>query len=148
MHGLYLIFVRSINAIYCSFTFWYKSSSQGPVSSFCEVLGDMYVYIDTGAMSKYPCSKKNYSMKTVVNLEKIYRLGGRKMFSLQCLLYLIQHELMFWRQLLGKFQNSVFYQHMRPKSGLKFPRPFSAIELSLSKDILFFYKNLIKERFS
>ena len=24
-----------------------------------------------------------------------------------------------------KFQNSIFYQHMRPKSGLKFPRPFS-----------------------
>ena len=23
----------------------------------------------------------------------------------------------------SKFQNSVFYQHMRPKSGLKFPRP-------------------------
>ena len=24
----------------------------------------------------------------------------------------------------SKFQNSVFYQHMRPKSGLKFPRPY------------------------
>ena len=24
----------------------------------------------------------------------------------------------------SKFQNSIFYQHMRPKSGLKFPRPF------------------------
>ena len=23
----------------------------------------------------------------------------------------------------SKFQNSVFYQHMGPKSGLKFPRP-------------------------
>ena len=23
----------------------------------------------------------------------------------------------------SKFQNSFFYQHMRPKSGLKFPRP-------------------------
>ena len=23
----------------------------------------------------------------------------------------------------SKFQNSVFYQHMRPKSGVKFPRP-------------------------
>ena len=23
----------------------------------------------------------------------------------------------------SKFQNSVFYQHMRPESGLKFPRP-------------------------
>ena len=25
--------------------------------------------------------------------------------------------------LSSKFQNSFFYQHMRPKSGLKFPRP-------------------------
>ena len=25
--------------------------------------------------------------------------------------------------LSSKFQNSIFYQHMRPKSGLKFPRP-------------------------
>ena len=25
----------------------------------------------------------------------------------------------------SKFQNSVIYQHMRPKSGLKFPRPFN-----------------------
>ena len=24
----------------------------------------------------------------------------------------------------SKFQNSIFYQYMRPKSGLKFPRPF------------------------
>ena len=24
----------------------------------------------------------------------------------------------------AKFQNSIFYQHMRPKSGLKSPRPF------------------------
>ena len=25
--------------------------------------------------------------------------------------------------LSSKFRNSIFYQHMRPKSGLKFPRP-------------------------
>ena len=25
----------------------------------------------------------------------------------------------------SKFQNSFFYQHMRPKSGLKFPRPLA-----------------------
>ena len=25
-----------------------------------------------------------------------------------------------------KFQNSIFYQHMRPKSGLKSPRPFGS----------------------
>ena len=29
----------------------------------------------------------------------------------------------------SKFQNSVFYQHMRPKSGLKFPRPFRSVHL-------------------
>ena len=33
--------------------------------------------------------------------------------------------LLFAILLSSKFQNSIFYQHMRPKSGLKFPRPFS-----------------------
>ena len=32
--------------------------------------------------------------------------------------------LLFAIRFSSKFQNSVFYQHMRPKSGLKFPRPF------------------------
>ena len=32
--------------------------------------------------------------------------------------------LLFAIRLSSKFQNSIFYQHMRPKSGLKFPRPF------------------------
>ena len=32
--------------------------------------------------------------------------------------------LLFAIRVSSKFQNSVFYQHMRPKSGLKFPRPF------------------------
>ena len=32
--------------------------------------------------------------------------------------------LLFVILLSSKFQNSIFYQHMRPKSGLKFPRPF------------------------
>ena len=32
--------------------------------------------------------------------------------------------LLFVIRFCSKFQNSVFYQHMRPKSGLKFPRPF------------------------
>ena len=27
----------------------------------------------------------------------------------------------------SKFQNSIFYQYMRPKSGLKFPRPFQIV---------------------
>ena len=31
--------------------------------------------------------------------------------------------LLFAILLSSKFQNSIFYQHMRPKSGLKFPRP-------------------------
>ena len=31
--------------------------------------------------------------------------------------------LLFAIRFSSKFQNSVFYQHMRPKSGLKFPRP-------------------------
>ena len=31
--------------------------------------------------------------------------------------------LLFAIRFTSKFQNSVFYQHMRPKSGLKFPRP-------------------------
>ena len=33
--------------------------------------------------------------------------------------------LLFVILLSSKFQNSIFYQHMRPKSGLKFPRPLS-----------------------
>ena len=32
--------------------------------------------------------------------------------------------LLFVILLSSKFQNSIFYQHMRLKSGLKFPRPF------------------------
>ena len=33
--------------------------------------------------------------------------------------------LLFAIRFSSKFQNSVFYQHMRPKSGLKFPRPLT-----------------------
>ena len=33
--------------------------------------------------------------------------------------------LLFAIRFSSKFQNSVFYQRMRPKSGLKFPRPFA-----------------------
>ena len=33
--------------------------------------------------------------------------------------------LLFAIRFSAKFQNSVFYQHMRPKLGLKFPRPLS-----------------------
>ena len=35
--------------------------------------------------------------------------------------------LLFAILLSPKFQNAFFYQHMRPKSGLKFPRPFIGI---------------------
>ena len=35
--------------------------------------------------------------------------------------------LLFAIRFSPKFQNSVFYQHMRPKSGLKFPRPFKPL---------------------
>ena len=35
--------------------------------------------------------------------------------------------LLFAILLSSKFQNSIFYQHMRPKSGLKFPRPFKTL---------------------
>ena len=32
--------------------------------------------------------------------------------------------LLFAIRFSSKFQKKIFYQHMRPKSGLKFPRPF------------------------
>ena len=35
----------------------------------------------------------------------------------------ISRDLLFAIRFSSKFQNSVFYQHMRPKYGLKFPRP-------------------------
>ena len=35
--------------------------------------------------------------------------------------------LLFAIRFSSKFQNSVFYQHMRPKSGFKFPRPFKLL---------------------
>ena len=35
--------------------------------------------------------------------------------------------LLFVILLSSKFQNSIFYQHMRPKSGLKFPRPLKIL---------------------
>ena len=35
--------------------------------------------------------------------------------------------------LSSKCENSIFYQHMRPISGLKFPRPLDSAELSMKK---------------
>ena len=40
--------------------------------------------------------------------------------------------LLFAIRLSSKFQNSIFYQYMRPKSGLKFPRPFKPNVLNLN----------------
>ena len=37
--------------------------------------------------------------------------------------------LLFAILLSSKCQNSFFYQHMRPKSGLKFPRPLVALQV-------------------
>ena len=46
--------------------------------------------------------------------------------------------LLFAIRFSSKFQNSVFYQHMRPKSGLKFPRPFEKrLTFFLNKDFLY-----------
>ena len=36
--------------------------------------------------------------------------------------------------LSSKFQNSIFYQHMRPKSDLKFPRPFTERNIVQNND--------------
>ena len=40
--------------------------------------------------------------------------------------------LLFAIRFSSKFQNSVFYQHMRPKSGLKFPRPLAPFSCFLA----------------
>ena len=37
--------------------------------------------------------------------------------------------LLFAIVLSSEFQNLIFYQHMRPKSGLKFPRPFNVFNV-------------------
>ena len=41
--------------------------------------------------------------------------------------------LLFAIRFSSKFQNSVFYQHMRPKSGLKVPRPLTILKTDISK---------------
>ena len=43
--------------------------------------------------------------------------------------------LLFAIRFCSKFQNSVFYQHMRPKSGLKFPRPLTLTYISGSNKL-------------
>ena len=51
--------------------------------------------------------------------------------------------LLFAIRFSSKFQNSVFYQHVRPKSGLKFPRPnlsASDKESNWSKTLVSFFK--------
>ena len=47
--------------------------------------------------------------------------------------------LLFAIRFSSKFQNSVFYQHMRPKSGLKFPRPLVLIGQAVSEEMMFEY---------
>ena len=41
--------------------------------------------------------------------------------------------LLFAIRFSSKFQNSFFYKHMRPKSGLKFPRPLRYLMLRMGK---------------
>ena len=53
------------------------------------------------------CHGNMYNLNVIVVLEFI----SRDLYLLFAIL------------LSSKFQNSFFYQHMRPKSGLKFPRP-------------------------
>ena len=42
----------------------------------------MFIQTRVLSVSKYPCLKKIYSMKTIINLEEFYRLGGRNMFTI------------------------------------------------------------------
>ena len=52
--------------------------------------------------------------------------------------------LLFAIRFSSKFQNSVFYQHMRPKSGLKFPRPFNIFTIfaqNIDCGYMFWIKN-------
>ena len=46
--------------------------------------------------------------------------------------------LLFAIRFSSKFQNSVFYQHMRPKSGLKFPRHLVLIGQAVTEKIKFY----------
>ena len=56
--------------------------------------------------------------------------------------------LLFAIRFSSKFQNSVFYQHMRPKSGLKFPRPFlSKTSLRRGKGCVRFWARSDQNRF-
>ena len=50
--------------------------------------------------------------------------------------------LLFAILLSSTFQNSIFYQHMRPKSGLKFPRPFKPLA-SFCASIVRFVSDLV-----
>ena len=45
--------------------------------------------------------------------------------------------LLFAIRFSSKFQNSVFYQHLRPKSGLKFPRPLALVGQAVSEKKIF-----------
>ena len=49
--------------------------------------------------------------------------------------------LLFAILLSSKFQNSTFNQHMRPKSGLKFPRPLDMVYSIITNIILIIFSN-------
>ena len=51
--------------------------------------------------------------------------GNIRNFNVIVVLEFISRDLylLFVILLSSKFQNSIFYQHIRPKSGFKFPRP-------------------------
>ena len=42
----------------------------------------------------------------------------------------------------SKYQNSIFYQHMRPKSGLKSPRPLTSLPYELYKQKLLAWREV------
>ena len=71
-------------------------------------------------VKKYPKLQKS-------GISMLFRDGNMCNLNATVVLEFISRDLclLFAILLSSKFQNSFFYQHMRPKSGLKFPRPFS-----------------------
>ena len=54
--------------------------------------------------------------------------------------------LLFVIRFSSKFQNSVFNQHMRPKSGLKFPRPFHVVTDIVNDNKLGIFRKCVHTR--
>ena len=85
-------------------------SSRGPV-----VENDAEMWKIDPKLQKvvFPCSSERcHGNMCNLNVIVVLEFVSRDL----CLLFVIL--------ISSKFQNSIFYQHMRPKSGLKFPRPF------------------------